>query len=457
MARKLRLLSGGVILAIGLISGGCSGSKPAADSPGAKVFASAGCGSCHTLEAAGAKGQVGPNLDELKPDEATVAHQVRVGGNGMPSFSKRLANGQIEEVASFVAEASRSSGTGAAFEPDDTTVESCERSGKPYCYRQAFGNIAYKEGPEKALALLATDDRAMEQVHADCHQIAHWVGHAGLAHYKGNAADALAHGGMTCNSGYYHGVLQVSLAGLPKDEVVRKARRLCTAPAVNTDAFLLYQCVHGLGHGLMIYSGNELPWSLQTCHKLQTSFDRISCTGGVFMQNLDTTMGTSSYLRAKNPLYPCTIVSEQDKLYCYLMVTSRILSLDGFDWRKTAVWCRKSEPGWVATCFQSYGRDASGTTQYHSKETIKLCKLAGKDASECMYGAARDYANNYAGGKEAAQLCNAAPARYRARCYEGIGTILGALHTLGAERKAACDAVTPRRYRRDCLKGAAVL
>ena len=31
----------------------------------------------------------------------------------------------------------------------------------------------------------------------------------------------------------------------------------------------------------------------------------------------------------------------------------------------------------------------------------------GKNANECMYGAARDYANNYAGGKEAAQLCYA--------------------------------------------------
>lgn len=457
MARTLRLLSAGVILAIGLISGGCSGSKPAADSPGAKVFSSAGCGSCHTLKAAGSNGQIGPNLDDLKPDEATVAHQVRVGGNGMPSFRKRLGDGQIAEVASFVAEASRKSGTGAAFEPDHTTVASCEQSGKPYCYRQAFGNIAFKEGPEKALAALATDDRTMNQVHADCHQIAHWVGHAGLAHYKGNAADALAHGGMTCNSGYYHGVLQVALAGLPKNEVVHKARQLCTTPAVNTDAFLLYQCVHGLGHGLMIYSGNDLPWSLQTCHKLQTSFDRVSCTGGVFMQNLDTTMGTSQYLRAKDPIYPCNIVAERDKVYCYLMVTSRILSLDGFNWRKTATWCRKSERGWVATCFQSYGRDASGTTQYHPKETIKLCKIAGKDASECMYGAARDYANNYAGGREAAHLCNVAPSRYRARCYEGIGTILGALHSLGSDRKAACDAVTPRRYRRACLKGAAVL
>ena len=457
MARKLRLLSGGVILAIGLISGGCSGSKPAADSPGAKVFASAGCGSCHTLEAAGAKGQIGPNLDELKPDESTVAHQVRVGGNGMPSFRKRLGDGQIEEVASFVADASRSSGKVAAFEPDDTTVESCEKSGKPFCYRQAFGNIAYKDGPEKALALLASDDRTMSAVHADCHQITHWVGHASLAHYHGNAADALAHGGMTCNSGYYHGVIERSFSGLPRGEVISKARHLCTTPAVTKESFLLYQCVHGLGHGLMIYSGYDLPWSLRACHKLQNDFDRVSCTGGVFMQNLMPGMGTSRYLKASNPIYPCNIVAERDKVYCYLMVTSRILSLDGFNWRKTAAWCHKSEPGWVATCFQSYGRDASGFTQYHPEKTIKLCKITGKDASECMYGASRDYANNYAGGKEAAHLCNLGPARNRARCYEGIGTILGALHSLGAERKAACDAVTPRRYRRDCLKGAAVL
>jgi len=135
----------------------------------------------------------------------------------------------------------------------------------------------------------------------------------------------------------------------------------------------------------------------------------------------------------------------------------RILSLDGWSWRKTAAWCHKSEPGWVETCFQSYGRDASGFTQYHPKQTIKLCLIAGKDGNECMYGAARDYANNYAGGKEAAHLCTLGPARFRARCYEGIGTILGALHSLGSERRAACAQITPRRYRRDCLRGAAVL
>ena len=421
------------------------------------MFASAGCASCHTLKAANAKGQIGPNLDELKPDESTVARQVRHGGNGMPSFKRKLSGTQIDQVASFVADATHSSSsTFPTFKPDNTTVEDCQKSNKPFCYRQAFGNIAFREGPEKALALLATDDKRISGVHADCHQITHWVGHAGLLHYKNNAGVALSHGAMTCNSGYYHGVLQLALAGLPKDKVVKKSQHLCDAPAVNTDDFLLYQCVHGLGHGLMIYSGDDLPWSLKTCHKLLTDFDRVSCTGGVFMQNLDTTMGVSRYLSTKNPLYPCNIVADRDKVYCYLMVTSRILTLDGYNWKKTAAWCRRSEPGWDATCFQSLGRDASGATRYVAKNTIQVCSYAAKNEDECLYGASRDYANNYAGGKEAAKLCNLSPARYRGYCFEGIGTILGAINRYTPQRRSACEAVTPRRYLSDCLRGAAV-
>ena len=445
-----------VVFVILPLLAGCGGSGGSSSSPGAKVYASAGCGGCHTLKAAGSKGQVGPDLDELKPDQSTVERQVRNGGNGMPSFRKKLSSTQIEEVASFVSSSARSSGTSFAFKPDKTTLAECKQSGKPFCYRQAFGNLTYREGPEKALALLATDDSQLPAVHADCHQISHWIGRAGLVYYKHDPGQALSHGAMTCNSGYYHGVLQVALAGLPRNVVVKKSQHLCSAPAVNTEEFLLYQCVHGLGHGLMIYSGDDLPWSLRTCHKLLTGFDRVSCTGGVFMQNLDTTMGTSRYLRAKDPIYPCTAVAERDKVYCYLMVTSRINTLDGYNWRKTAAWCRRSEPGWVQTCFESYGRDASGASEYDPAKTIGLCLEAGPDAGDCIYGAARDFGNNYAGGPKASQFCAAAAARFRPRCYEGIGTILGAMHRYGPERRTACNRATPARYRDDCYRGAAI-
>jgi hypothetical protein len=453
---KLHATTAFLLVALPLAAG-CGSSGGSASSPGGKVFASSGCGNCHTLKAADAKGQVGPNLDELKPDATTVAHQVRVGGNGMPSFGKNLSSRQISLVAAFVADASRNTGKVAPFKPDDKTVDGCERSGgTPACFRQAFANVAFREGPKKALTVLGQDDLSVPAVHADCHQISHAVGHGGLAHFKGNAAQALAHGAMTCNSGYYHGVIERAFAGVPRDEVTRIARRLCIGHAVTKEQFLLYQCVHGLGHGLMIYSGLDLPWSLKTCDRLQTDFDRVSCTGGVFMQNLMPGMGTSRYLSKKDPIYPCNAVAERHKVYCYLMVTSRILSLNAYDWHKTAAGCRRSGPGWVATCFQSYGRDASGFSKYQPQSTIRLCLEAGRDAGECLYGAARDYGNNYAGGSEAARLCNRAPARHRGHCFEGVGTILGALHRLGSERRTACNAVTPSRYRADCYRGAAI-
>jgi mono/diheme cytochrome c family protein len=70
---------------------------------GAKVFASAGCGSCHTLAAAKSSGQVGPNLDDAKPGYDTVLQKVANGGGGMPSFGGQLSQQQIRDVAAFVA------------------------------------------------------------------------------------------------------------------------------------------------------------------------------------------------------------------------------------------------------------------------------------------------------------------------------------------------------------------
>jgi mono/diheme cytochrome c family protein len=71
---------------------------------GKQVFASAGCGGCHTLKAAGSSGNVGPNLDQLKPSDAAAVKQVTNGGGGMPAFKDQLSEKQIQDVAAFVSE-----------------------------------------------------------------------------------------------------------------------------------------------------------------------------------------------------------------------------------------------------------------------------------------------------------------------------------------------------------------
>jgi mono/diheme cytochrome c family protein len=69
---------------------------------GEAVFASAGCGGCHTLEAAGSSGNVGPNLDEAKPSHDLVVDRVTNGRGAMPSFKGQLEDEQIQDVAAYV-------------------------------------------------------------------------------------------------------------------------------------------------------------------------------------------------------------------------------------------------------------------------------------------------------------------------------------------------------------------
>jgi mono/diheme cytochrome c family protein len=69
---------------------------------GKSVFASAGCGACHTLKEAGTSGTVGPDLDQAAPELAATQQQVINGGGAMPPFKDQLSDQQIADVSQFV-------------------------------------------------------------------------------------------------------------------------------------------------------------------------------------------------------------------------------------------------------------------------------------------------------------------------------------------------------------------
>ena len=60
------------------------------------------CGVCHTLQAAGSKGQIGPNLDQLKPQIPQIIYTVTNGIGVMPAFDGTLSTEEIEAVAHYI-------------------------------------------------------------------------------------------------------------------------------------------------------------------------------------------------------------------------------------------------------------------------------------------------------------------------------------------------------------------
>ena len=341
-----------------------------------------------------------------------------------------------------------------SFVPDATTLGECSDE---VCFEQAFGNVAYNEGPREAIAVF---ERTVDQGDPSCHRMAHAIGAASLARNRGNVAKTIAEGSSTCFSGYYHGVLERALVRVKTRDATRLgnvARALCDDPAVHVSRWMEYQCFHGLGHGLMITTGYGLPISLDACERVQAFLDRTSCKGGVFMENVTSSYGfRSRWLRDDDPVYPCNVIDENDKITCYGMVTSRVLRVIGLDWEKTAEICSRVERDYVITCFRSLGRDISGQTRRDPEEIVELCEVTREyDAEEhCISAAAMDMASNFTSGVEAAELCEAAPAYTRGECYYGVGGVIGRFTRTAAEREADCRMLTTTiRHVARCIEG----
>jgi cytochrome c6 len=78
------------------------------DEAGRRLFvkdATPPCALCHTLADAGATANVGPSLDELKPDAQRVTQAVKAGIGAMPAYTQLSAE-QIQALARYVARAS---------------------------------------------------------------------------------------------------------------------------------------------------------------------------------------------------------------------------------------------------------------------------------------------------------------------------------------------------------------
>jgi mono/diheme cytochrome c family protein len=85
----------------GTTSTGGGGTQQAA-AQGKQIFTT-NCAGCHTLKDANATGKVGPDLDQLKPDQPTTQRQVTNGGGAMPAFKGQLKPEEIQAVSQYVA------------------------------------------------------------------------------------------------------------------------------------------------------------------------------------------------------------------------------------------------------------------------------------------------------------------------------------------------------------------
>ena len=70
---------------------------------GKEVFLEGGnCAACHSLSDAGSIADIGPNLNQIRPQVQTILMAVKNGIGVMPAMEGILSNEEIEAVAHYV-------------------------------------------------------------------------------------------------------------------------------------------------------------------------------------------------------------------------------------------------------------------------------------------------------------------------------------------------------------------
>lgn len=348
--------------------------------------------------------------------------------------------------------------------PSSATIACWRQAGeeKTRCYQQRLEYILHSQGLAQALTALERFAAHDTEVLRDAHPYAHHLGRAAFAHYQ-DVGIAFSHCRDIFWSGCYHGVLEGYFRSLPQVEP-RHVADLCGVRINTTPSrFLHYQCVHGLGHGLMMYLHHEVPSALALCDALPTTWDQQACYGGVFMENIVAAQHShhghphTRWLNPQDPLSPCTAVDARYQHACYSMQSSAILMFTDHDFAQAFHECSKAPVELVSVCYQGLGRDISGYTLRDAEKVVALCQRGPQDAARhCFVGAAKDFVLSVADPQRGLALCRRLPAPLKTDCYGAVGQMVAILYPEQERRQAACTGAE-EAYIGPCLVAAQAL
>ena len=292
------------------------------------------------------------------------------------------------------------------------------------CWQTYYQSLVKNQGIPAAFSDLKKRYNVNQYVKSQCHPLTHVIGQIAVEKYP-DAGEAYLHGDAFCWSGYYHGVLEGIAGKLGNEKMFASLNTICSGITGKEQySFDYYNCVHGLGHGVMALTQDELFDSLLLCDQLNGLWEQQSCAGGVFMENviIDNKNHFTKYLKPEEPLYPCTQAPEQYKGTCFLMQTSYMLKVTGRDFKKVFGLCATAPQDYQTSCYQSLGRDASGQSVSNIVITKNTCEL-GQDFAQkanCIIGAAKDFVSYFHSDKQALQLCDSLTTDLQTVCNQTV-------------------------------------
>lgn len=306
-----------------------------------------------------------------------------------------------------------------ATEAVDDVAECADLAvGQSNCYRAYFSALMRSADAGVAVARVLEVAQTDSWVATQCHQITHDLGREAATYYQ-TLGEALSFEASACWSGYYHGVVEQTMSGYSDAELLEMVPSVCSEAADIRYSFTHYNCVHGVGHGIMLRFDADLFASIPYCEQLSDEWELRSCVSGAFMQNVVSAQEghQGATFREDDLIYPCNEVEHRFRSECFGMQTSYILWQVGQDLATGFAICDTVEAEFAGDCYQSMGRDISGNFLLDPVRVVEGCNLGGEALRErCIVGASLNAVFNDHDTRMADELCRLVDDVYLEAC-----------------------------------------
>ncbi len=302
-----------------------------------------------------------------------------------------------------------------------------------------------------------------DNLRLSCHDFAHAIGRNTYRKFNNSIPAAFSQCVQTCHAGCYHGAIQSFFLGdnyqqQSDDHVtlvqMREKVKLACKP-LEGNVKELFQCLHGMGHAILYYVDNNLTLALSICDELKTDYQRQSCYGGEFMENVVSVNKETRQIKLDSPLYPCNSLEEKYKYQCYLMQTSVMMEIFGDNTDKMVESCDKADNGYIETCFKSLGRDRSNHFRIKNDLPFQdIKKIDKKYKMDYVSGLIYALLDNTWNGYYAFPFCSKLDDKdLKDNCYRtAINYLSLNLDTSKEDIKKSCEEHTPSEDKNYCLE-----
>lgn len=276
--------------------------------------------------------------------------------------------------------------------------------------------LVESNNPKVAIDTLREKSHNNVKLYAVCHDLVHEIGRASYRKYN-DIKITTSYQNEFCNSGYLHGVFEEYFS---KSELsTTTVKGICSEVK---NIFEMWQCNHGIGHGLMYKTGGHLATSLDACNTLlESPMAADMCQNAVYMElfNNEVLLNELPFIESQDPFKTCR-ESTYEKNNCHLYASTYFVKNHDWSFNMAMDMCMNLDDKAKISCIKGTVGEASRNI-YNLESAFALCDRfePGKLLTECTNMASSIIVFQTASIDESIIKCEDV-GKYTERCKDGV-------------------------------------